>query len=81
MLLSQLPGPLPAEVRKPLACPADAVESPWVDTRREMQPATAARFAHTDAFAGHLKPKRTERSILYRNEGATASATCRKRPG
>ena len=49
MFLSQLPGPLAAEVRKPLAYPADAVEPPWVDTRRDMQLATAARFR---AFVG-----------------------------
>ena len=49
MFLPQLPGPLAGEVAKPLAYPADVVEPPWVDTRREMQLATAARFR---AFVG-----------------------------
>ena len=65
MLLSQLPGPLPAEIRKPLAWPADAVEPPWVDTRREMQLATAARFG---AFVGFtFTDRRRESGIGFVN--------------
>ena len=65
MILSQLPGPHPAEARKPLACPADAVEPPWVDTRREMQLATAARFRAFVGFA--FTDRRRESGIGFVN--------------
>ncbi len=65
LFLSQLPDPLPAEVRKPLACPADAVEPPWVDTRREMQLATAARFRTFVGFT--FTDRRRESGIGFVN--------------
>ena len=65
LFLSQLPDPLPAEVRKPLAFPADAVEPPWVDTRREMQLATAARFRTFVGFT--FTDRRRESGIGFVN--------------
>ena len=37
--------------------------------------------AFEDAFAGHLKPERAERSILYRNEGGNRFVDVSKRAG
>jgi hypothetical protein len=37
--------------------------------------------AFDDAFAGHLKPERAERSILYRNEGGNRFVDVSKRTG
>ena len=37
--------------------------------------------AFEDAFAGHLKPERAERSILYRNEGGNRFVDVSKRGG
>jgi hypothetical protein len=38
-------------------------------------------IAYEDAFAGHLKPERAERSILYRNEGGNRFADVSKQTG
>ena len=38
-------------------------------------------MAYEDAFAGHLKPERAERSILYRNEGGNRFVDVSKRAG
>ena len=38
-------------------------------------------MAFEDAFAGHLKPERAERSILYRNEGGNRFVDVSKRAG
>ena len=45
--------------------------------------ATATKYyvAFEDAFAGHLKPERAERSILYRNEGGNRFVDVSKRDG
>ena len=50
------------------------------DTR---SPATAYKYyvAFEDAFSGHLKPERAERSILYRNEGGNRFVDVSKRTG
>jgi hypothetical protein len=37
--------------------------------------------AYEDAFSGHLKPERTERSILYRNEGGNRFADVSRQTG
>ena len=52
-------------------------------TRRTRSPATGYKYyvAFEDAFSGHLKPERAERSILYRNEGGNRFVDVSQRTG
>ena len=43
--------------------------------------ATSTTSAFEDAFSGHLKPERAERSILYHNEGGNRFVDVSKRTG
>ena len=51
--------------------------------RRRPRPRAIRKYyvAFEDAFAGHLKPARAERSILYRNEGGNRFVDVSKRHG